>query len=277
MSYNPYILIPFISWLIAQLIKFVGRAFRGQIDLQLLYVSGGMPSAHAAVVMALATVALIVSGPGSGLFGVAAIFAGIVMYDALGVRRIAGEQAAAFNRLTTSLSRSNLGVPGEPAMRELKGHKPSEVAAGGTLGVVIAILFNTSKLRPQLAFLSSAAGRVELLALAAVFGLLVAGGFIYRYWLKQRHKGSSAAAKLASAVLLKTQVIGWPGLLLAFAGYQKASFLAWRIWPYSLLAVLLVWDAVLVNKYRTTLPTALAHEAERTRRERWLKPAKKRK
>lgn len=269
--YNSYLAIPFACWLVAQTIKFSLRAFKGDITPRLLYASGGMPSAHTAVVISLAMVALLDQGANSPVFGTTSILALIVMYDALGVRRMAGEQAAAFNRLLRALEGSRLGLPGEPSIRELKGHTPAEVLAGAALGFVMAVLFNTSKLETQFGWLSSAPTQVEAMILAAVFGSMIVGGFIYGAVMKRRYKGSSAVMKVSSAVMVMTQSIGWPGVLLTFAGLQKASFLAWRAWPVLLLLAYVVWHGTLTKKYKGSLQSVLAAESQQKRKERWLK------
>lgn len=273
--YNPYLAIPFVCWLTAQLIKFSLRAFRGDITPRLLYASGGMPSAHTAVVVSLAMVAWLDQGANSAVFGITAISALIVMYDSLGVRRMAGEQAVAFNKLMRSLEGSRLGIPDSPSIRELKGHTPTEVLAGAALGFSMAVLFNTSKVENQFAWLSSAPSRVEVIILALLFGSMIVGGFIYRAVMKRRHQGSSAVRKIISAVQIMTQSIGWPGALLTFAAFQKASFLAWRIWPGLLLLAYAIWHGTIVKKYKGSLPKVLAAESQQKRKERWLKAQSK--
>jgi uncharacterized protein len=52
-----------------------------------------MPSSHSATVSALATSVAMVEGFGSVAFGIAAILAIVVMYDAAGVRRWVGRQS----------------------------------------------------------------------------------------------------------------------------------------------------------------------------------------
>lgn len=134
MTNNPYLVIPFAAWFLAQAVKFLSRALKGDMDWQLMYVSGGMPSAHSAVVVSLATTALVLGGWNSPLFGVTAIFAAVVMYDALGVRRMAGEHAIEFNKfLKESGSKRNL-------IREIRGHQPIEVIAGAVFGAIVAVL-----------------------------------------------------------------------------------------------------------------------------------------
>lgn len=274
--YNPYLAIPFVCWLTAQLIKFSLRAFRGDITPRLLYASGGMPSAHTAVVVSLATVALFDQGAGSAVFGITAILAMIVMYDSLGVRRMAGEQATAFNTLMKSLEGSRLGIPDAPSIRELKGHTPAEVLAGAVLGLTMAGLFNTGKLEDQFAWLSSAPTMFEVIVLAVLFGSMIIGGFIFGAVRKRQYKGSAAVKKISSAVMIMTQSIGWPGVLLTFAGLQKASFMAWRAWPGLLLLAYAIWHGALIKKYKGNLPSVLAAESQQQRKDRWLKNQKTR-
>ena len=97
---NYYLNMSILSWLTAQVIKvlialFITRKF----DLERLIGSGGMPSSHSALVCGLATAVFIRHGFMSFEFAVAAVLALIVMYDAMGVRRAAGEQAKTLNKL----------------------------------------------------------------------------------------------------------------------------------------------------------------------------------
>jgi acid phosphatase family membrane protein YuiD len=100
---------------------------------------GGMPSSHTAMVMGLTTSIGRFNGVTSPLFAVALIFSFVVMYDAAGVRRAAGRQAALLNRLVEDLF-SQRGVK-EEQLRELLGHTPVEVLAGAALGVAVGLLF----------------------------------------------------------------------------------------------------------------------------------------
>ena len=98
-----------------------------------------MPSSHTAMVMGLTTSIGRFNGVTSPLFAVALIFSFVVMYDAAGVRRAAGRQAALLNRLVEDLF-SQRGVK-EEHLRELLGHTPFEVLAGAALGVAVGLLF----------------------------------------------------------------------------------------------------------------------------------------
>ena len=84
---NWVLIIPLCSWVVAELIKIIIAFAKGK-GLSLIYFisSGGMPSAHAAMVSALATSIAITNGFGSLLFAIAVILALIVMYDASAVQ-----------------------------------------------------------------------------------------------------------------------------------------------------------------------------------------------
>lgn len=99
-----------------------------------------MPSSHAASVAALSTSIGITDGFRSALFGATLFFSLIVMYDAAGLRRAAGRQAAILNRLIEEHFRH----PEEKAQRlmELLGHTPFEVLIGALLGAGTALLWH---------------------------------------------------------------------------------------------------------------------------------------
>lgn len=121
------------------------------IDWRLLTSTGGMPSSHSAAVTALTTGVAIEEGLNSPLFAVATIFAVITMFDATGVRRQAGEQATAINKLVFDFNRFVSEAKDFPyaeeeekqkKLKELLGHKPIEVFFGGLTGIAIALIMN---------------------------------------------------------------------------------------------------------------------------------------
>lgn len=145
--YNPYLAAPFIAWFVAQSIKFVRSALRGQPDVRYFYLSGQMPSAHSAAVTALAVTTLIRDGFTSPIFGVVGLFSAVVIYDSFGVRRASGDQAVAINAILRSLKHNKKVDISTVKLREVLGHKPSEVIAGVVLGGLIAVIMNYSELR----------------------------------------------------------------------------------------------------------------------------------
>ena len=98
-----------------------------------------MPSSHTSFVTALTAAVALNEGLSSSLFAVCVVFSFVVMYDASGVRRAAGEQAALLNRLVENFGREKLEVTGE-RLKELVGHSPLEVIAGAALGIAVAIV-----------------------------------------------------------------------------------------------------------------------------------------
>ncbi|MDX2776269.1 divergent PAP2 family protein [Streptomyces caniscabiei] len=136
MELSPYILAIIAAWLVAQGAKYLiitvkQRSFK---NLRQLYLSGNMPSAHSASVVALCVLVGLKDGIGSGLFGLAALFAGVVMYDAVMVRRSSGEQGIALQNLIKE-QKSAIPLP-----RAAKGHTPVEVLVGALLGGVIGVV-----------------------------------------------------------------------------------------------------------------------------------------
>ncbi len=137
---NRYFWVPLFTGFFAQIVKALLFALRRRrFDFRWLITTGGMPSSHSASVMALSTLVGLQEGWDSPLFGVTLYFSVIVMYDAAGLRRAAGKQAAILNRIVDELSRTH-AVPQERLM-ELLGHTPMEVLAGALMGVVVGLIF----------------------------------------------------------------------------------------------------------------------------------------
>ena len=138
---NNYALICSLTgWLIASIAKIIIILIRERrLDFRRIYGSGGMPSSHSATVSALATAVAKTDGLDSTSFAIAFMFAFIVMYDASGVRRAAGEQARILNQLVNNLS-ENKPVYLKKNLKELIGHTPLEVIVGGLLGILIALI-----------------------------------------------------------------------------------------------------------------------------------------
>ncbi|MGE3271245.1 MAG: divergent PAP2 family protein [Chloroflexota bacterium] len=135
---NDALLTATLAWFLAQLSKLLIVLLRErQVQLSYLTSSGGMPSSHSAVVVALATRIGMDQGVSSPLFAIAAIFASVVLYDAAGIRRAVSVQARILNRMleeVMELKRFN-----ERRLLELLGHTPFEVFIGSLLGMLVAL------------------------------------------------------------------------------------------------------------------------------------------
>lgn len=131
-----YLIAIVAGWVVAHSIKYViARSNGKQVDFaHQLFISGGMPSSHAATSVALWTVVALIDGVGSGLFGLATLVVLIICYDAVKVRRSSGEQGAAISAIIKE-TKSNVKLP-----RSAKGHTPFEVLVGAILGLVIGLI-----------------------------------------------------------------------------------------------------------------------------------------
>lgn len=122
------------GWMIASILKIVVNWRRtGGVDFRALTSLGGMPSAHSAMVSALATSVGLREGFGSAIFVVTLAFAMLVMFDASTVRRAAGLQATLLNQIVdVALKQHHL--PTEK-LKEILGHTRVEVFVGMLVGV----------------------------------------------------------------------------------------------------------------------------------------------
>jgi len=139
---SPYLYAIAGGWIVAQGAKYIVVVVKTKSfsHLRQLYLSGNMPSAHSATTIALLTVIGFKDGVGSGLFGLGALFASIVIYDSMMVRRSVGEQGLAIQELIKERL-SEVILP-----RAAKGHTPLEVLVGMTVGVLVgAVVFFATK------------------------------------------------------------------------------------------------------------------------------------
>ncbi|EGC8330619.1 divergent PAP2 family protein [Listeria monocytogenes] len=120
-----------------------------KFNLGLMFSTGGMPSSHSAAVTALMTTLAIEYGVDSPYFAISVVFGIIVMFDATGVRRQAGEQAVVLNKLVTDFQdfvehAKGLAAPEQEEktkhLKELLGHKPMEVFFGALTGIAIGFI-----------------------------------------------------------------------------------------------------------------------------------------
>jgi uncharacterized protein len=139
-SNNKILMVSVFSWFVAQILKIIINYKRSEeIDFKLIMSSGGMPSSHSSIVTSMATCTGYTNGFDSSIFAVACVISMIVMYDATGVRRAAGEQAAILNVMIYKLGDPDLPI--DTKLKELLGHTPVQVAAGALLGILIAVIF----------------------------------------------------------------------------------------------------------------------------------------
>jgi len=134
---NRHLLTALVAMALAQVLKVFFDYWRTKSwQRALLFSTGGMPSSHSSLAMSLAVSVGIYEGFETPLFAICAVLALVVMHDAQGIRRAAGKQAEAINFLFSKLE--DQGIKLDKKLKELLGHRPIEVIAGGLLGLIVA-------------------------------------------------------------------------------------------------------------------------------------------
>jgi acid phosphatase family membrane protein YuiD len=141
-----------LSWFLAQFLK-VPITFLTTRKLQLgrLLSTGGMPSSHSAVSSAVVVCVGRLTGFSSPEFGIALLLAAIVIHDAIGIRRAAGEHAKIINLILFDIDapcirravEEQTDKPVKFPQKRLKehlGHNSIEVLTGCLLGTVVALI-----------------------------------------------------------------------------------------------------------------------------------------
>ena len=128
---------------IAQILKFIGfYARHKKINFKTFVTAGGMPSSHSAGVIGIATTVGLIKGFNSVEFAITFGYSLVVMYDAAGVRRSAGNIAASLNKMTEDFYAHRPSAAGEK-LKELLGHTPFEVFVGAILGAAVSFFIHT--------------------------------------------------------------------------------------------------------------------------------------
>lgn len=140
---NVVLLNVFAGWLCAQVLKTVIHLIlHKQFRAERLVGAGGMPSSHSASVTALATAAGIQYGFDSFAFAISAVLAIIVMHDARGVRREAGEHARILNELGKLLHSHGHQPSPQVILKEFVGHTSFQVFVGALIGIAVALVMH---------------------------------------------------------------------------------------------------------------------------------------
>ena len=97
-----------------------------------------MPSSHSAVVAGITTLIGKYEGVNTPLFALSLVVAFVVMYDACGVRRAAGKQAAMLNKIIETPGLTGMQV--SEKLVEVLGHTPFQVLVGALIGIVVGLI-----------------------------------------------------------------------------------------------------------------------------------------
>ena len=124
-----------LSCLIAQFLKIIFNYFStGKIRFGIMFETGGMPSSHSALITGTTSGIGFQLGFDNPIFALAIALSLIVMYDASGVRKSAGIQAAEINKLSRELDPKS-----QLTLKETLGHTKFEVIVGSLLGPLITL------------------------------------------------------------------------------------------------------------------------------------------
>src|SRR5690625_1850772 len=134
-----------VAIVFAQIIKVpIHLIFAREFAPGLVFGTGSMPSSHSAAVSALTTSIGIMEGISSPIFAVAFVFSIIIMFDATGIRREAGEHAVILNQLVRDFKtlyeeatdwHQKKEYEKIAELKTLLGHKPIEVFVGALTGI----------------------------------------------------------------------------------------------------------------------------------------------
>jgi len=136
---NKYVYVPIILWACIQTYKVIYDLYTTKkFNFKRILGAGGMPSSHSAVVTSIATLIGKYQGVDSAIFGLALMFAFVVMYDACGVRRAAGKQAKVLNEIVNTPGLSGVEIQGK--LQEALGHTPVQVFVGAAIGIIAGLI-----------------------------------------------------------------------------------------------------------------------------------------
>ena len=130
---------PFCAWMTAQFTKMLcSFTHTRKLDFNYIVSTGGMPSAHSAMITGLAASIGITQGFASTFFCIALATALVVMFDAATVRRASGQQARLLNEMVDELFKQHRFS--ERKLAELLGHTRLEVFMGTIIGILVAMI-----------------------------------------------------------------------------------------------------------------------------------------
>ena len=132
---NQFLFWSLIACITAQLLKIIFNFIsEGELRFGIIFETGGMPSSHSALITGATSGIGCDTGFDSPIFALSVCISLIVMYDASGVRRSAGIQAAQINKITKEINNTSL-----INLKENLGHSKLEVIVGAIIGPLIVL------------------------------------------------------------------------------------------------------------------------------------------
>ncbi len=137
---NRILITTLVAWAISCVLKgLTDIVANKEFKVNRFFGSGGMPSSHSATVVSLAVITGLAEGFDTAYFALSFVLALVVMYDASGIRRAAGQHAKFINMLMDAIMAQNPEEK-QTKLKEILGHTPLEVFAGAVLGITVAVV-----------------------------------------------------------------------------------------------------------------------------------------
>ena len=124
-----------IACLTAQLLKIIfNLVLKRELRFGIIFETGGMPSSHSALITGVTSGIGLDLGFDSSTFALSVCISLIVMYDASGIRKSSGLQAAQINKISKELDNKSL-----IKLKETLGHTKPEVIVGAIIGPLVVL------------------------------------------------------------------------------------------------------------------------------------------
>jgi acid phosphatase family membrane protein YuiD len=130
-----YAVMPILAWFAAGTVKFIVNYIRFRKEAVALIGNGGFPSTHTTVISSTVFFIGLTEGINVPIFGLGLAVLMVTIFDAMGIRRAVGKQAAMINQHIISQQATK-------RLRERQGHSPLEVAGGLVVGFILAFLLH---------------------------------------------------------------------------------------------------------------------------------------
>ena len=139
---NQILIATLVAWFMAQVIKIPVEYLRTKEWNWALFIStGGMPSSHTSLVSGLAIGVGLWEGFDTAAFALSFGLAMVVIYDATGIRRQAGQHAQLINAIVNQLAAGHpIKEQQEKQLKEILGHTWIEAFGGILWGILVVWL-----------------------------------------------------------------------------------------------------------------------------------------
>lgn len=128
-----YAVMPILAWFVAGTVKFIVNYIRFRKEAIGLIGNGGFPSTHTTVISSTVFFIGLSEGINVPIFSLGVAVLMVTIFDAMGIRRAVGKQAAMINQYIINQQDTK-------RLRERQGHTPIEVLGGLAVGFILAFL-----------------------------------------------------------------------------------------------------------------------------------------